>query len=614
MVVDESDFLMLVGLGASAGGIEALMRFFERMPADAGMAFVVILHLSPEHESHLAEVLKAKTRMPVLQVNEPVRVESNRVYVVPPDRDLYMADGHIQLAERGRENGRTAPVDLFFRSLADSYRERAIAVVLSGAGTDGSVGVRRIKEMGGVSIAQDPSEAEHAAMPRGALETGAVDFVMSVEAMPSKLVSLRRNAERIQLPDTGEPTPDADEEALREVRALLCARTRHDFNGYKRSTLLRRVERRMQVTQTEDLREYLAYVREQPEELLGLLSDLLISVTNFFRDREAFHQLESEVVPFLFKGKGAGEQVRVWVPGCATGEEAYSLAMLLAERAEQLPSAPAIQVFASDIDEEALRQAREGVYPEAIKADITPERLKRFFVKEGQYYRVKRELRERVLFAPHNVLRDPPFSKLDLVSCRNLLIYINRQTQEQVLEVFHFALRPGGYLFLGSSETAETLPDLFTPLDKKHRVFLRVDVATAFRATTVLPQTGRWETRLTLAKQTPPQGSEPSSYGELHFRALEAFAPPSVLVNADYEIVHLSENAGRFLHFTGGEPTRNLLKVAHPELQMELRSLLLRAEQGGGGASRDLPVTIDGARRVLRVSVRPVVSPRTAPG
>ncbi|MBV9927445.1 MAG: PAS domain-containing protein [Acidobacteria bacterium] len=612
MVVDGSEFLMLVGLGASAGGVEALMSFFERMPADAGMAYVVILHISPEHESHLPEVLRARTLMPVLQVNEPVRVEPNRVYVVPPDRDLYMSDGHIQLAERGQD-GRAAPIDLFFRTLADSYRERGIAVVLSGAGTDGSVGVRRVKEMGGVVIAQEPSEAEHAAMPRGAMETGAVDFVLPLAAIPEKLTSLRRNAERIQLPASDEPPPDEDEDALREVLALLRLRTRHDFNGYKRSTLLRRVERRMQVTQTADLPAYLAHVREQPEELLGLLSDLLISVTNFFRDRDAFAQLEGEVVPLLFAGKGAGDQVRVWVAGCATGEEAYSLAMLLCEQAEQMSSAPTAQVFASDIDEVALQQAREGVYPEAVEADISPERLKRFFVKEGQYYRVKRELRERVLFTPHNVLRDPPFSKLDLVSCRNLLIYVNRQTQERVLEVFHFALRPGGYLFLGSSETAEALPDLFTPLDKKHRVFRRLDVGMAFRGMPTLPLAGRWEARLTLPPRTGGQGTEPSSYGELHFRALEAFSPPSVLVNADYEIVHLSDNVGRYLRFSGGEPTRNLLKVAHPELKIDLRSLLLRVEQGGG-SSRDVTANFDGRRKVIRMSVRPVNSPRTAPG
>jgi two-component system, chemotaxis family, CheB/CheR fusion protein len=611
---NNADNLMLVGIGASAGGVEALMRFFERLPADAGMAFVVILHLSPEHESRLAEVLRSKTRMPVEQVNEPVRVERNRVYVVPPDRNLYMSDGHIRLAERTQDGERPAPIDLFFRTLADSYKEKAIAVVLSGAGADGSVGVRRVKEMGGVSIAQDPSEAEHGAMPRGAVETGAVDFVLPVADIPEKLVSLRRNAERIQLPPLEQPPPGADEDALRDLLALLRARTRHDFTGYKRSTLLRRVERRMQVTQTEDLPAYLEHVREHPEELLGLLSDLLISVTNFFRDPEAFGQLESEVVPHIFAGKGPDEQVRVWVAGCATGEEAYTFAMLMIERAERIQRPPSVQVFASDIDEAALQRAREGVYTEAITADVSPERLKRFFMKEGQHYRVKRELRESVLFTPHNVLRDPPFSKLDLVSCRNLLIYVNRQTQERVLEIFHFALRPSGYMFLGSSESAESLPDLFTPVDKKHRVFRRLDAGPVFRVAPALPVQGRWETRLSAPPQAAQTGvGEPSSFSELHYRTLEALAPPSVLVNAEYDIVHSSEHASRFLRFAAGEPSRNLLKVVHPDLQMDLRSLLLRAEQSGG-ATRDVPVQMDGGRRLARVSVRPVASPRMAPG
>jgi two-component system CheB/CheR fusion protein len=606
---------MLVGLGASAGGVEALMQFFGLMPDDTGMAFVVVLHLSPEHESRLAEVLRTKTGMPVEQVTEPVRVEPNRVYVIPPDKNLYMSDGHIRLAERGQEDGHPAPVDLFFRTLADNYRDRAVAVVLSGAGADGSVGVRRIKEEGGVTIAQEPGEAEHAQMPRAAVETGAVDFVLPVAAMPERLASLHRNADHIQLPSPEEPPPNIDEDALREVLGLLRVRTRHDFSDYKRSTLLRRLERRMQVTETENIPDYLAHVREHPEELLGLLDDLLISVTNFFRDREAFDQLETEVAPALLAGKGAGEQVRVWVAGCATGEEAYSLAMLLAESAARHSRPPAVQVFASDIDENALGRAREGVYPEAIAADVSPERLKRFFDREGQYYRVKRELRELVLFAPHNVLRDPPFSKLDLVSCRNLLIYINRQTQERVLEIFHFALRPGGHLFLGSSETAEGMPGLFAPVDKKHRLFRRLDLPAAYRGAPALPVVGRWEARSATAFRTPLPGAgvEPPSFGELHYYTLEALGPPSVLVNAEYDIVHASEQAGRFLRFPGREPSRNLLAAAHPDLQLELRSLLLKAAQTGG-ASRDVAVQLDGARRTVRVGVRPVAFQRLAPG
>src|ERR1051326_3894838 len=466
--------LMLVGIGASAGGIGALLRFFEATPTDSGLAYAVLLHTTPDHDSRLAEVFQTKTVMPVVQVTDPVRVERDHVYIIPPDRHVSLVGGRVRLVEPDATNGH-APIDLFFRALAHAYKDRSVAVILSGTGADGSLGLGRIREEGGVSIAQDPSDAEHGQMPRSAIESGFVDFILPVAEMPEKLVSLRQNAERIQLPLPEAPPRAFEEDTLRELLALLRARTRHDFTNYKRATLLRRIERRLQVTECEDIRGYLEHIRSHPEELQGLLRDLLISVTNFFRDPEAWRRLQSEVVPKLFEGRGAGEQIRVWVPGCATGEEAYSVAMLLAEHADALPSPPALQIFATDIDEDALAAGRMGVYPHTIAADVSPERLKRFFLTEGSYYRVRRELREMVLFAPHNILRDPPFSKLNLVSCRNLLIYINRNMQERVLEVFHFALKPGGYLFLGSSESAEGLSDLFTPTVKKYRIFRRSD-------------------------------------------------------------------------------------------------------------------------------------------
>jgi two-component system CheB/CheR fusion protein len=558
--------------------------------------------------------------MPVKLLTEPVPVERDHVYCVPPDKHVVMSGDHLrldepQVAENG--GGRTAAIDIFFRALAQAYKDRAVAVVLSGAGADGSLGLGRVREEGGVSIAQDPSEAEHSGMPRSAIQTGWVDFILPVASMPEKLVSLKENAERIQLPPAERSAGGGEEGELRELLALLRARTRHDFTNYKRTTLLRRVERRLQVTESEDIRAYLEYIRRNPEELQGLLRDLLISVTNFFRDHEAFRRLEADIVPRLFEGRGAGEQVRVWVAGCATGEEAYSTAMLLTEYAEALVSPPGLQVFATDIDEEALSRGRNGAYPHTIAADVSPERLKRFFVREGQYYRVKRELREMVLFAPHNILRDPPFSKLSLVSCRNLLIYINRNVQERVLEIFHFALKPDGYLFLGSSESAEGLGDLFTPVDKKHRIFKRHDDGNQpFKPAPPPPVVGQWAPRAAPLPQLPLEGArtEPFSYGELHYRMLEALAPPSVLVNGDYDIVHLSERAGRYLRLSGGEPTRNLLKVAHPDLRLELRSLLISAAQQGGAASSRLAVNVEGRQQSVRVVVRPLVAPQAQSG
>jgi two-component system CheB/CheR fusion protein len=609
--------LMLVGIGASAGGVDALLRFFEKMPADSGLAFAVVLHTAPGHESRLAEVLQTRTRMPVAQVTESALVERDRVYCVPPDRRVLMDGGHINLdGEESNENGRRAPIDLFFRELARAYKDKAIAVVLSGAGADGSLGLGRVREEGGVSLAQDPSEAEHAAMPRSAIETGWVDFILPVASMPEKLVSLKENAERIQLPPVERQSHNVEEDSLSELLALLRARTRHDFTSYKRTTLLRRIERRLQVTECEDVPAYLSHVRQHPDELQGLLRDLLISVTNFFRDPEAFSRLENEIVPRLFLGKGGSDQIRVWVSGCATGEEAYTHAMLLSEYAERQTNPPALQVFATDIDEDALAHGRNGVYPNTIATDVSPERLKRFFVREGQHYRVKRELREMVLFAPHNILRDPPFSKLNLVSCRNLLIYINRNMQERVLEIFHFALKPDGYLFLGSSESAEGVGDLFTPIDKRHRVFKRHDDGTnAFKAAPP-PVAGRWEAQVATIPRPPLAGgrAEPFSYGELHYRMLEALTPPSVLVNDDHDIVHLSESAGRYLHMSGGEPTRNLLKGVHPDMRLELRSLLITAAREDGVKSSRVLINLEGEQRLVRVSARALDGLTAAPG
>jgi two-component system, chemotaxis family, CheB/CheR fusion protein len=611
--------LMLVGIGASAGGVEALLRFFEKMPPDSGMAFAVVLHTLPDGESRLAEVLQTKTTMPVALLTEAVRVERNRVYCVPPDRRVLVSAGHLRLGDGDGAEDRHVSIDLFFRALAEGYRDKAIAVVLSGTGADGSLGLGRVREEGGVSLAQEPSDAEHSQMPRSAIDTGFVDFILPVASMPDKLVSLRQNAERIQLPPAEEQPPRGPaEDSLRELLALLRARTRHDFSNYKRSTLLRRIERRLQVTESEDIPEYLRYVRKQPEELQGLLRDLLISVTCFFRDPEAFRRLGTEIVPRLFEGKGGGDQVRVWVPGCATGEEAYAVAMLLSEHADTLPNPPALQVFATDIDEAALAHARNGVYPTTIAVDVTPTRLKRFFVGEGQYYRVRRDLRETVLFAPHNILRDPPFSKLDLVSCRNLLIYINRNMQERILEIFHFALRPGGHLFLGTSESADGAADLFTSVNKKFRIFKRRDDDNngGFRGAPTPPVAGSWE----LNASAPPPAFPPQkradafSFGELHYRTLEAFAPPSALVNSDYDIVHLSEHAGRYLRVSGGEPSRNLLKAVHPDLRLELRSLLITAARDGNVMSSRVLVHLEGGQHFVRVVVRPLADPRAAPG
>ena len=610
----QNDKPFVVGIGASAGGIQALEDFFEHMPDTSGMAFVAILHLSPDYESNLAAMLQRKTGMPVVQITETVKVEPNHVYVIPPAKHLVMSDGMITLKEPEEERGKRVPIDLFFRTLADAYSIHAIGIVLSGTGTDGTLGLKRIKEVGGISMAQDPQEAEYDGMLRSAIESGMVDFILPVSQMPEKLRAIRQVSEAIKLPPEGPNPPTGTEaEALREILTFLRVRTGHDFSNYKQSTILRRVTRRMQMDAAVDLSAYLRFVREHPAEVRELLSDLLINVTNFFRDTKAFEFLEREVVPKLFADKAETDQARVWVTGCATGEEAYSLAMLLQEYAQKLDRTVGMQIFATDIDEDSINHAREGIYPESIIADVSPERLKRFFNKEGHHYRIKEELREMVLFAPHNILRDPPFSKLDLISCRNLLIYLNRETQARVLELFHFALRPNGFLFLGSSETADNLPELFTPFDKKLRIFQRSVFSHTTPYIPAMPVKGKWEVRI--PETATPQPRQGLSYGELHQILVEQYAPPSVLINAGYDIVHLSETAGRYLRFSGGEPSRNLLKVVHPDLRLDLRAALFAATQEGHASeTHRVAVSLGGESRFVSVMVRPIIKPDAARG
>lgn len=603
----------VVGLGASAGGLQALKRFFEGMPAESGMAFVVIMHLSPEHESHAAAILQNTTRMSVTQVNEQVKVEPNHVYVIPPTKHLAMEDGHIRLSEPTRPTGRHVAVDLFFRTLADTHQTRAVCIVLSGTGADGSVGVKRVKEAGGLAIAQDPQDAEYDAMPRNAINTGMIDFVLPVVEMPEKLIELWRNMQRIQLPAEAEaPVVDesqATENALLDVLGDVRAHTGHDFTHYKRATILRRIERRMQVNAVPDLPAYRNYLRATPVEAQLLLKDLLIGVTNFFRDRAAFDSFEREVVPLLFGGKTTGDVVRVWCAGCATGEEAYSVAMLLLEQAARMPQPPDIQIFATDIDEEAIQTARVGSYSEAIEADVPPTRLRQFFTKEPGGYRVNKEVRERILFAAHNLIKDPPFSKLDAVTCRNLLIYLNRDVQEQVFELFHFALLPGGFIFLGPSESVDGAPDLFAPVSKKHRLFRAQVVARQARGIPSLPlKAPARKTRGGAAGVSSIDAAERRriAFGELHQQFVEQYAPPSLIVNAEYEIVHLSENVGRFLRRAGGEPSVNVVKEVLPELRLELRTALFQAMQTGRSTeARRVSLELEGHRVYVNMIVRP---------
>ncbi len=614
-IVQSSVDFPVVGIGASAGGLQALIGLFENMPKGNEMAFVVILHLSPSHESSASQVLQRATSMPVCQVTKPVLIEPGHVYVIAPNQQLSMVDGHLSVEALQRPRGGHIAIDIFFRTLAEVHSERALAIVLSGTGSDGAVGLTRIKEQGGVTLAQEPSDAQHDGMPLAAIRTGMVDFVLPVVDMPQKLLELWANARTIEMPLPGDGEapvghpPGNDrakdaEEALQNILTMLRDRSGHDFRHYKRATVLRRIERRLQVRAVHTLPDYCRLLESAGREHEALLGDMLIGVTNFFRDREAFEAIEREIVPELFKDKEATDDVRAWVAACSTGEEAYSIAMLLSEHAAGMTQPPPFQVFASDIDERAIVQARLGSYPAAIITDVPPVRLREFFTKNEDRYHIRKSLRDRILFAPHNILRDPPFSRLDIVSCRNLLIYLNREVQVRVLEMFHFALKPGGYLFLGGSESAESVSQYFIPVDKKNRIYRARPIARSLSYRDHGGITENLIRRTELAAR--PAQRRHFSYAEVHQRVLAELAPASVLIDADSNIVHMSGGAGQFFRMVGGEPSRNVLTLVLPELRLELRSALYQAPHSAADiVCREIALAGDGGDMLITIKVHP---------
>ncbi|MFT0867903.1 CheR family methyltransferase [Pseudomonas sp. CAM1A] len=582
----------VVGIGASAGGLAALKVFFEQMPAKNGMAFVIVLHLSPDHESVADQILQASTDMPVTQVTGTSRIEPNQVYVISPASQLLMNDGYLRVVPTTRPMGKHVAIDLFFRDLADVHKEYSFCLVLSGTGSDGAVGLARIKEQGGITIVQSPDDAEYDGMPHAAIATGMVDAVLPVADIPHRLLDLWRNAQSIKLPaphdmkvseQTNEHDRETAERVLQDILRTLRSRTGHDFKHYKRATVLRRIERRLQVTAQPDLPSYLVHLEETPDEAKKLLGDMLIGVTNFFRDREAFEALERHVLASLMSSDGqeeTREEVRIWSAGCSTGEEAYSLAILAAEH-QKLEAAPLkLQVFATDIDERAIAVGRAGLYPEAIVTDVPPTRLRQYFHKENDHFRVRKEIREKVLFAKHSLLSDPPFSQIDVIVCRNLLIYLDRDIQKEMLQMFHFALRPGGYLFMGSSESADACPELFTPVDKRNRIFRAKVGASISRRAPTMPRGGF--TLSSLAMPAPMVSTQRKfSYADIHNRAMAQEMPPSMIVDTNGDILHMNSGAGRFLRYVTGEVGRNVMVLIIPELRLELRTTLFQAQQSG---------------------------------
>ena len=591
----------IVGIGASAGGLQALKEFFAAAPPDSGLAWVVVIHLASDRESHLADLLQPLAHMPVTQVTEMTPLEPNHVYVIPPDHNLSAIDSHLRLTPLEPDRLDRAPVDHFFRTLADQFDGHAVAVVLTGTGSDGALGVRRVRECGGIVIVQDPEEAEFNGMPRSALDSGVVDIVLPVRDIPRRIVDLVKTRPQVRRTAEEDKRADGDGDLVSRILTWVRTRTDHDFSRYKQTTVERRVARRMQLLGVEQPAHYLELLRGSADETAALADDLLINVTSFFRDHAVFDYLERNVVPSLFRDKAPNNRLRVWSVGAATGEEAYSLGMLLLQEAARHDQPPQIQIFASDLHEPSLRQAREGLYPETIAADVTTERLERFFQKESGGYRVKKELRERIVFAPHNLLRDPPFSHIDLIACRNVLIYLKRDVQDEVMELFHYALHGEGYLLLGTAEMADR-SDLFRLESKEHHLYRRRNVTSPHGRVPTLPLPPKLGVPAAPAP-SPLDGA--GSYDAMHLRMVERYAPPSILVDAEHNVLHVSEHAGRYLQVPGGLVSNNVFRLVREELRTELRAaLLLAPERDTPSRSKPIQVGIDGEVRnvVLRVS------------
>jgi len=508
-----------------------------------------------------------------------------------------MEDGHLVVTKNVLLEERRAPIDIFFRTLAESHGERAICVVLSGTGANGSMGLRRIKECGGAAFVQDPEEAEFDEMPRNSIQTGMVDEVLPVGLIPGKIINYKSNLGTVNIPVESEHRTDHQQKALQEVLTQLRIRTGHDFTNYKRPTLLRRIERRIYIRNLPDLPAYAAFLQTNPEEITALLKDLLISVTSFFRDPKAFEVVKEEVLPAIFQGKTADNQVRIWVAGCATGEEAYSMAMLCAEWTMKMVDAPTVQIFATDIDEAAITRARDAFYTINDSADVSSERLNNFFIKDGTGYRIRREIREMVMFANHNLIKDPPFSRLDMVCCRNVLIYLNHTAQTRVMETFHFALNSNGFLFLGTSESTDGGSDLYMSFNREQHIYRCRQVA--FKTSYPVPESIPY-LKIEPTRQSPHpvqqeiRMPERIDLGDLHHRLLEQYAPPSIVINEEFDILHLSERAGRYLQIAGGEISQNLIKLIKQELRPELQAALYQVIQLQAPVeTRALNVTVD---------------------
>ncbi len=598
-IVEESTF-PIVGMGASAGGLEALEKFFSNMPHDSGIAFVIIMHFDPSAKSVMADILKAYTKMEVFQVEDGMKVEPNRVYIIPPNRDMAILHRTLHLYEPIVSKGIRHPIDFFFRSLADDQKENSICIILSGTGTEGTLGLKAIKGEGGMVMVESMESAAYDGMPRSAIATGLVDYILSPEKMPRQLVSYVNQfyAKKIK------PEIIVTEHIvnyLKKIIILIRTLTGIDFSPYKQSTIIRRIERRMSLHQIKNISDYVRYLQENQPEIQILHKEFLIGVTSFFRDPAVFEVLKEKVLPEILKNNSLDQPVRVWVPACSTGEEAYSIAIILKEYMDELKSNLQVQVFATDVDRDAVETGRLGVYPGNITVDISPERLNRFFIKNQDTYSIKKEIREMVIFAPQNVIGDPPFLRLDLISCRNLLIYLVPESQKKLLLLFHYSLNPGGYLFLGSAETTGEFTELYSAVDKKWKIYKCIGerahlplMAGHAPAWVEVQKAGEIKTRIKISEK-------------IEKMLLDTYTPPCAIINEKGDLLYIHGRTGKYLEPAPGNFRSSIIDMAREGLRTELNIGIHRAvTQKKDVIFRDLNVKTNGAVQTIDLTVKPI--------
>lgn len=594
-----------VCIGASAGGLEAIEAFFKHMPSDSGLAFVVVQHLSPDYKSLMAELLSKHTRMPVLRSEDGMAVEANHVYLIPPKKNLAIFHGKLLLTDQDASRGVNLPIDIFLRSLAEDQGEKAIAIILSGTGSDGTRGIRAIKEQGGMIMAQSEESAKFDGMPKSAINTGLPDFVLTPEEMPRLLLSFVKHPYAAKV--EGTPVMITDEDALTRIFALLRESSKLDFTYYKPSTVIRRIERRMTVNQIRELRDYARFLERYPVEVSTLYRELLIGVTSFYRDREAWEYLGEQVLPDLLE-RSAGKELRFWVAGCSTGEEAYTLAMVSREAMDRIGHSADIKIFATDVDRDAVQRAGNGVYPESIVADLSPQLLTKYFQRKDDNFHIARHIREMVVFAPHNLLKDPPFTNIDFISCRNLLIYLQPVLQKKALDLFGFSLNPDGVLFLGSSETVGDAGDLYDPLHMKLRLFRSrgkrrlsdVHEVNAYAGGNLPPRVLRLGGR---------GGLRPNDEDRLLARLVDClsadYLPLTLVVSEAMELLHVVGDAEGYLRMPSGKMLNDVTRLAAKDLAIPLATGLQKVfKTGEEVAYTNVHVKTREETRVVRMRIR----------